>query len=170
MVEILPVELETISSEEQFQRLAAREMPYLKRFAAVQTASADREDLLQKTLLRAWASRDQFRPDRGTLRNWLLAIMANESKRSWRNFGRDRPLVRLAEPEVPVEADLTDVRAAVDRLPRRQRQVIILFYYVDLSVEDVARVVGCSIGTVKSTLHDARRRLEEALKSYGTKR
>lgn len=145
-------------------------MPYLTRFAAVQTAGADREDLLQKTLLRAWASRDQFRPDRGTLRNWLLAIMANESKQSWRNFGRDRPLVRLAEPEVPVEADLTDVRAAVDRLPRRQRQVIILFYYVDLSVEDVARVVGCSIGTVKSTLHDARRRLEEALESYGTKR
>jgi RNA polymerase sigma factor (sigma-70 family) len=50
---------------------------------------------------------------------------------------------------------------AVRALPRQQRAVVALFYYEDLSVEDVAAVLGCSTATVKVHLHRAREALRE---------
>ena len=56
-----------------------------------------------------------------------------------------------------------DLRRAADALPRRQRAAVTLHYYIDLPLAEVAEVMGCSLGTVKSTLHDARRALTERL-------
>ncbi len=56
-----------------------------------------------------------------------------------------------------------DVRRAVQDLPEKQRWVTLLFYFVDLSVSEVAQVMECAIGTVKSNLHDARTNLAESL-------
>ena len=55
--------------------------------------------------------------------------------------------------------DRVDVEAAVTRLPKRQKLAVDCFYYVGLSVAETAAVMGCSDGTVKSTLSDARKRL-----------
>ena len=51
-------------------------------------------------------------------------------------------------------------RRLISRLPRRQREVIGLYYFVDLPVQQVADLLGVSSGTVKSTLADARRSLQ----------
>lgn len=59
--------------------------------------------------------------------------------------------------------DRLDVWAAVVQLPARQRACVVLRYYADLSEEQVAESLGCSVGTVKSHLHRARRSLEELL-------
>jgi RNA polymerase sigma-70 factor (ECF subfamily) len=56
-----------------------------------------------------------------------------------------------------------DVWDAVVRLPARQRACVVLRYYADLTDEQVADTLGCSIGTVKSHLHRARRSLETML-------
>jgi RNA polymerase sigma-70 factor (ECF subfamily) len=55
------------------------------------------------------------------------------------------------------------VRAAIDRLPARQRIAIVLRYLVDLPLDDVAAAMDCAIGTVKSTLHTALARLQVEL-------
>ena len=55
--------------------------------------------------------------------------------------------------------DRVDVEAAVARLPRRQKLAVDCFYFIGLSVAETAAVMGCSGGTVKSTLSDARKRL-----------
>jgi RNA polymerase sigma-70 factor (ECF subfamily) len=55
------------------------------------------------------------------------------------------------------------VRAAIDRLPARQRIAIVLRYLVDLPLEDVASAMDCALGTVKSTLHTALARLQVEL-------
>ena len=56
-----------------------------------------------------------------------------------------------------------DLRRAIAALPERQRTTVYLHYYLDLPVREVAQVLGCADGTVKSTLHDARRALARRL-------
>ncbi len=62
--------------------------------------------------------------------------------------------------------DRLDVEYAVSRLSPRQRLAIDCFYFVGLSVADTAAVMGCSEGTVKSTLSDARERLRPLLEVH----
>lgn len=63
----------------------------------------------------------------------------------------------------PDEADRLAVRAAVADLPERQRAALVLRYYVDLPVAEVADVLGCAPGTVKSLTHKAVEGLRRAL-------
>ncbi|WP_375499823.1 RNA polymerase sigma factor [uncultured Jatrophihabitans sp.] len=143
------------------------------RFAVTLSSLDDADDLVQDALARAWTKRAQFDPDRGSLRSWLLAIVADQARSRWR---RRRPVEELLDPgalTVPGADTSTphsaDLHAAIRRLPPRQRAAIVLHHFVDLSVVDAAAVMGCSAGTVKSTLHDARAALAHALgESYAT--
>jgi RNA polymerase sigma-70 factor (ECF subfamily) len=56
-----------------------------------------------------------------------------------------------------------DVQTAVRRLARRQRTAVVLHYYLGLSAAETAQVMSCSVGTVKSTLSDARAQLKKTL-------
>jgi RNA polymerase sigma-70 factor (ECF subfamily) len=138
--------------------------PAMFRFAVTLSSRDDADDLVQDALARAWKKRGQFDPARGSLRSWLLAIVADQARSRWR---RKQPLLE------PIDADLITASAAdelsvdvgrhVAALPPRQRAAVILHYFVDLAVEDVAALMECSTGTVKSTLHDARKSLAHAL-------
>jgi DNA-directed RNA polymerase specialized sigma24 family protein len=70
---------------------------------------------------------------------------------------------RLAETEPPPAGCDPDLDRAVASLPPRQRLAVDCFYYAGLSVAETAVVMGCSEGTVKSTLFDARARLRPLL-------
>lgn len=136
--------------------------PHLDLMTAVaqrEVGDADRDDVVQNALVRAWQRRSTYRPDRGTARVWLLAILLDQARR---HRGRRRPDPIVDEPDVldPPDGRL-DVERVVRRLPARQRQVVVLHYLADLSVADVAQVLGISVGSVKSHLHDARRTLRE---------
>src|SRR6185503_10336599 len=99
-------------------------------------------DVVQEALLRAWRRRSSFRPELGTARAWLVAILLDQARRHrLRSLRRLRPAGR---PELagPPSADRIDVERAVARLPRRQRQVVTLHYLADLSVAEVAAVLG----------------------------
>jgi RNA polymerase sigma-70 factor (ECF subfamily) len=124
--------------------------------------SGDWEDALQEALSAAWRKRAQFDPARGTARNWLLAVVADQARKGFR---RVRPRLELVDlPDTPrdSEADL-DLRRALGRLTARQRTAVALHYYLGLPLADVADVMRCSTGTVKSTLSDARTRLRREL-------
>lgn len=128
--------------------------------------SGDADDILQDALVVAWRKRDQFDPERGTARNWLLAITADQRRKTWRRALR-LPIVRSPLPEPPViavadEASL-DLRRAIAKLPAQQRLAVDLHYYLGLGVADVAVVMGCPEGTVKSHLFRARTRLRQLL-------
>jgi RNA polymerase sigma factor (sigma-70 family) len=68
-----------------------------------------------------------------------------------------RPLAAAAGREAP--ADLLELKEAFDRLPARQRATAVLRLYVGLSEQETAAALGCSVGTVKRQLHNARRGL-----------
>ncbi len=130
--------------------------------AARLVGPVDRDDVVQESLVRAWRRWETYRTDRGTPKTWLLAIVADRARRHHR--GRERRGTRLLRVTVvpAVDPDV-DLEAAVRRLSRRQRLAIELHYFLDLKVDDVALIMGCSEGTVKSTLSDARARLRKEL-------
>ena len=125
---------------------------------------AEGEDALQEALAAAWRKRDQYDPARGTVRTWLLAVAADQGRKTWRVR---RPVPTLAAHEAAAPAGDHDARLdlgrALDLLTRRQRVAVELHYYLGLPLAEVAVVLGCAEGTVKSTLSDARARLRRAM-------
>jgi RNA polymerase sigma factor (sigma-70 family) len=141
-------------------------LPAMARLAARLAPDADRDDVVQEALSRAWQKRRQYDPTRGTPAAWLLAITADQARQARR---RRRPSTLIAEIVARVRSteDRLDVEYAVASLAPRQRLAVDCFYFVGLSLTETAAVMGCSEGTVKSTLSDARRRLKPLLETNG---
>jgi RNA polymerase sigma-70 factor (sigma-E family) len=103
------------------------------------------QDALERTGL-AWSRVQQ----QGDPEGYVRRVMANRSISTWRKLRRERLVGDPPEAsyeDQPVDRVLWDVLA---RLPRRQRTVLVLRYYEDLSEAEIARVLGIAPGTVKS--------------------
>jgi RNA polymerase sigma factor (sigma-70 family) len=136
----------------------------MARVAARLAVGADRDDIVQESLARAWLKRDQFDDSRGTASSWLLAITADQARKAARKL---RPVAELDDHDEPEDRHdvegRVDVAEALTTLSARQRLAVDCYYFADLSITDTAAVMGCSEGTVKSTLSDARARLRSLL-------
>jgi RNA polymerase sigma-70 factor (sigma-E family) len=126
------------------------------------------EDLVQDALVKLasrWESVRDGSPDA-----YVRRILYRDSVSRWRKWGREIPYAAQAgerdlldDDAVPAEVDDwvdgSPVRQALSQLPPRQRAVIVLRYFEDLSEADIAEVLGCSPGTVKSQASKALHRL-----------
>lgn len=148
------------STPEQFGMWVARHIRAMGLLAERLTSDAERDDVVQEALARAWAKRAQFDPARGTPAAWLLAITADQARRM---RTRRRPLIGMLPARVRSMDDELELETAIRRLSGRQRLAVDCYYFVGLSVAETAAVMGCSEGTVKSTLNDARLRLRGLL-------
>ncbi len=113
------------------------------------------EDLVQTALTKAWFSWERIQGDPGP---YVHRILVNTFASSWRRRWRgETPTSELPEASSTTDdrCEPEDLWRAVGRLPRRQRAVVVLRFYEDLSVADAAEVLGCSAGTVKSQLSKA---------------
>lgn len=143
--------------------------PHLTRMAwlaARLAPRADRDDVVQEALARAWQKRDLYDADRGAPGAWLLAITADQARKAARRMWPARRLLPEPRPEADHDARL-DVERAVRRLPARQWLAVDCFYFAGLSVAETSVVMGCAEGTVKSTLADARASLRALLEVSG---
>lgn len=147
-----------------FSRWVEPHIPVMVRLAARLIDSSDRDDVVQQALLRAWENRRQYDPKRGSPGAWLAAIVVNEARKARRR--PTRVIGEIASETNSGSPDRIDLDRAVDRLAERQRLAVNCYYYVGLSVSETAYAMGCSEGTVKSTLADARKRLRNILE-YG---
>lgn len=143
--------------------------PYVRMLGVLavrEVGMADADDVVQEALVRAWRRRVTFDPERGSARAWLVAVLLDQARRHRLRRLRRPALARFDSTDVPM-APPGDARADIDRavraLPRRQRQAITLYYLADLSIAEVAAVLGISAGSVKSHLHSARETLRTAL-------
>lgn len=148
------------SDVDGFAAWVGPQLSAMANLASRMVGPVDRDDVVQESLTRAWRRWETFDPSRGAPRSWLLAIVADRARRH--NRRRFRPAFASVPYQCQKATD-SDVLSAVAGLSRRQRMAVELHYLVDLPVAEVAGVMGCSEGTVKSTLHDARIRLRELL-------
>jgi RNA polymerase sigma-70 factor (ECF subfamily) len=118
------------------------------------------EDAVQEAALKSWRKLDQFRPD-ADLRPWFLAIVANEcrtARRSrWWQVPRSDQARKLGAVDTSEEAWAAsiDLDAALDRLPKHHLLTLTLYYHLDLPIEEVAHVLGCSTGAARQRIHRA---------------
>lgn len=129
------------------------------------------EELTQETLARVYAHWEQVRQARSP-QAWAYRVAFNLARCALRRKLAERRAMARVGTELATAApgldpaDVLALRSAIGRLPKRQRTALVLRYYADLSVAEVAEVMGCSVGTVKSTTHDAVRALRFSAGGY----
>jgi RNA polymerase sigma-70 factor, ECF subfamily len=132
------------------------------------------EDAAQESLVRVWKALDRY-DERASLSSWIYAITRN---RCLTALEKRRPMDSLdelgeeAELGIPAAGEPADGRAEqllglVELLPERLRRALVLYYYEERSVSEVALMLGCPEGTVKTALFRARAALAEMLKRRG---
>ena len=141
------------------------------------------EDLVSETLVEAWRSLSRYN-GACRLSTWLFSILLHRHQKAIRR-ARSRPIPLAALPSAeadqrrqaqenlpatgPSPADeamrqeaADRLRQAVEALPEKHQRVILLRFFEDASLPEIAAVLGCSVGTVKSRLHYALEKLREA--------
>ncbi|MFL5734678.1 MAG: bifunctional nuclease domain-containing protein [Chloroflexia bacterium] len=167
--------------KDAFGELIERHGQMARRIAARMVADGETaRELVQEAMLQAFLSLDRLRDNR-RFRNWFYGIVLNVC----RGYIRDRkaPTVSLAElagglpfDALPFTASSLDpqevaearelhrtVLEAVNMLPRKSRAATVLFYYEQLTLREIAAILGVSVVAVKSRLHGARLQLRERL-------
>ena len=150
--------------------LLLAEIPSLRAFALSLSGNSDRaDDLVQDTLMKAWANASSFME--GTnMRAWLFTIMRNtffsqyrKSRREVQDVEGEAAARLVAMPDQLSHLDFADFRRRLDRLPPDQREALVLIGASGFSYEEAAEICGCAVGTIKSRVNRARRRLIEQL-------
>ncbi|MBK8004946.1 MAG: sigma-70 family RNA polymerase sigma factor [Gemmatimonadetes bacterium] len=172
-------------AQDEFTQLLTPVLP-----AAFRTArqfggdGADAEDAVQQASLQAWRAFRSF--ERGTnFRAWFLRIVLNVCRSGYRTRRRAPVALSLDDPDTgeevltPASEDATaaagpladciasldqeEIRAALAALPDDYRATAVLYFVDDLGYDEIATVLACPIGTVRSRLHRARRLLKQQL-------
>jgi RNA polymerase sigma-70 factor (ECF subfamily) len=138
------------------------------RLAAVMLADrSTAEDAVQEASIKAWRKLAQLRGEVGSLRSWFLSIVANECRMVRRQ--RWWSVVKLAEvrPLHPrggqIDESSSDLKSALLRLSPDERLPLVLHFYLDLPIEEVARTLGLSPAAAKSRIYRTARKLRSDL-------
>ena len=169
-------ELITLSQQgdqDSFRALMERYRPTLVKTSYLTTRDSEAaQDVVQETLVRVWRGLPSYKP-RGSFRAWLIKILMNQARRQYRR--KLTPTVPLAAAaEMPSNSESPDdaaqrqeqheqVREALELLTNDHREVVILRYFSELTVPEIAQALSCREGTVKSRLSRAQSHLKQVL-------
>jgi RNA polymerase sigma-70 factor (ECF subfamily) len=157
-------------SDPEFKEQLAQVIPHLRAFGRSLSGSRDlADDLVQETLLKAWAARKRFQA--GTnMRAWTFIILRNlflsqmrraRFKGEWDEITASKLLAAPASQDRHVE--LGDMQRALMHLPQPQREALILVGAGGFAYEEAAEICGCAVGTIKSRVARGRVALEQLL-------
>jgi RNA polymerase sigma-70 factor (ECF subfamily) len=132
----------------------------------------DAEDIAQDVFLRTFRSLGGWDPAR-PLKPWILTIAANRCRTFLSTRSRQAPAVEFAADRVaaPIDPDRNELaeelQLGMETLRDEYRLCVTLFYQQELGIAEIAEVLGCAQGTVKTWLHRARHQLAEHLQNRG---
>jgi RNA polymerase sigma-70 factor (ECF subfamily) len=152
-----------IDVPEEFKAALVAKIPVIRRYARSLAPDHDRaDDLVQEVMLHAMAYHDRY-TTHTNFEGWLIRIARNAYLEGLRKVKRlvedpDNIHATLSPVEGNQESalDLAVVTAAIDRLPAQQAKTIRLAVFEDLTYDQIAVVLGCAVGTVKSRVNRAR--------------
>ncbi|MFF0015765.1 RNA polymerase sigma factor [Streptomyces sp. NPDC005374] len=165
---------------EAFAVLFDRHADSVHRYAARRLGAEAAEDVMAETFTTAFQQRFRYNTDSADARPWLFGIATNligrhrrAEARRLKAFARlpatapgaqgEETVADRVAARVSAEAVRSELAGALARLPARHRDVLLLVAWADLGYEEVAAALGVPVGTVRSRLHRARRKLREAL-------
>ena len=154
----------------------------LRQATALTGDSSSAEDIVSETLIEAWKSLHRYN-DSCQFSTWLYAILLHRYQKSVRH-ARSRPIapaflslfeardscekqeniaaLERSPAEVVAESEaFVQLRRCIELLPGKHARIILLRFFEDASLPDMAAVLGCSVGTVKSRLHHALEKLRK---------
>ena len=136
------------------------------RLAAVMLADrSSAEDAVQEASIKAWRKLRQLRGDQKSLRPWFLSIVANECRMARRQ--RWWSVLKLAEIPPPLsnpeQSGTSDLHSALLKLSPDERLPLVLHFYLDLPLDEVARTLQVSPAAAKSRIYRAAKRLRSDL-------
>lgn len=126
------------------------------------------KDLTQETFIKMVGGISGYRPQK-PFKNWLFTIASNHLKNYYRSLSHLPERLELTEeyaasnPEFDVKSDIS---TAISHLPPVQRQAVILRYYFDFPIKDIAKITGARESTVKARLRYALEKLRKELTMY----
>ncbi len=164
-----------------FGRLVARHetrvYALIARVLGANGTADDVDDTAQDVFVQAWRALPRFREE-SRFSTWLHRIATNMAIKQWHRVKRRVPTVAAEDLPNTIRAALAsdgpgpeeiaaqkardrDLKDAIEKLPEKQRTVILLHYFEDYGCDEIAAVLGCSVGTVWSRLHYGCRKLRE---------
>lgn len=169
-------------NKEAFDRLYEKYKNLVIRTAYLITGStSDSEDAAQETFVKVYLHISELKNDAG-FKPWMMQILVRTAYRMCKKRGREVPdeeTERLSENQAMLSQNILSplgqmikreeaetIFRAVQALPMKQKTVVILYYYNDLSVGEIAKLLDCREGTVKSRLHTARSFLRGELENF----
>ena len=153
----------------QFRDLAESELDGSYRFAMVLLGdAAEAEDATHDAFVRAWRGWDSLRePEK--FRSWFSQILVNVCRDRLRRRVRAVSMAEVPDTAVPdrfrslsYDPEREQLLQALGSLPAEQRTVVVLRFYADQPLDEIARLTASRVGTVKSRLHHALRALRAA--------
>ncbi len=137
----------------------------------------DAEDIVQETFVKCFLHISELKKEEG-FQSWLFQILYRTAYRQAKKRKREIP-----DEDIAIRTDATDgvtsldriiqtenerlVNQAVQSLDFKHRAVVVLYYYNEMATKEIARILGCTEGTVKSRLFAARKKLRGKLAVYG---
>lgn len=138
---------------------------------AIVNNDEDAGDAISETIVKAYTNLKKLKnPD--YFKTWITRILINECRKILKQRRKvisieDYPEKRREQEQQQSKEEIMDLQIAIQKLPKRQKDVILLYYYNDLSIEEIALILEIPKGTVKSRLSTARNYLYEILSKEG---
>ena len=158
---------------EAFELLLERYRTVLTRTAYFTTRDRESvQDVVQEALVQVWRDLPSYRPG-GSFKAWMLKILVNKARKHYRKKRVETVALNaaMAVPDhgegpaeiVEREEEAHLLRQALELLTANHQEVLVLRYYAELTVPEIAKALGCREGTVKSRLSRGLSRLARTL-------
>ncbi len=149
----------------EFNNAVERNSQRLYRIAFMFTKNHyDAEDIVQNVFLKLFRQQKPFESD-AHIDRWLTVVCVNESKNVLKSFFRKNTVSFDEAKDIYTfdSSENQDLFRALMSLPKKEREVVHLFYYEDLSIKEIASLLKISEASVGTRLHRSRKRLKEFL-------
>ncbi|MFF7871052.1 RNA polymerase sigma factor [Streptomyces qaidamensis] len=170
----------SLEEPERFAALFDRHAPSIHQYVARRLGRDAADDVTAETFLTAFRIRARFDPARAGVRPWLFGIAAKQIGRHRRQEVQALKLLARtghdpvadswtdsADDRLAAEAAARSLAGALARLSAGDRHVLLLFAWADFGYQEIAEALGIPVGTVRSRLNRARRKLRTAAGAAG---